>query len=116
MRMTEYLKYYFYGDREYRQTPITNLLSELARRAFLEFSDNVMNFYQYLVSTFPQVIMLLFVFLTYYYVKRVRKGRPTKSQKSINDNGSKQECNFPNNLPKLLANSEHAFRSRHFKI
>ena len=103
--MPEYLKpltNYFYGNRETRQTPITELLSEIARRALIEFRDNIMRLYQYLVSTFPQVIILLFIFLTYCYVKKVKKGRPTKSQNSINDTRSKQECNLPDNLPTLL--------------
>ena len=100
--MAAYFKKYFYEHKENRQIPLADLISELTRRIYYELSNITMNSYQYIVSTFPQMVILLFIFLTYYYIKKARKGRQTKLQDSIDIHRTKQKCNFSDNLSKLL--------------
>ena len=102
IKMAAYVRKYLYAHKEHTQMPLADLLGELTRRYLYELSNITMCLYQYIVSTFPQIIILLFIFLTYYYIKKARKGRQIKPHDFIDIHRTKQKCNFLNNLSKLL--------------
>ena len=63
------------------------------------------NFYYYLVSTFPQVVFIVFIFLVYRYISRVRKGRQTKFHLPKDQSISSEQSGYiSNHLSTLLPN------------
>ena len=92
-------KAYFYGPKDKSQASIIELLIKFAKRVPTWLTEMIPNFYYYLVSTFPQVVFIVFIFLVYRYISTVRKGRQTKSLlPKDQSNSSEQSGHISNHL------------------